>query len=405
MTSKEKSTASPMLVKNKHGKTVCAHLWTSFDIYPDGNVAPCCYLPGAIMGNINKQSIDEIRNSKEFKDFRKKMTTCGVKKTCQLCPVQLGMNHWEDYDIYKKLPKDSLVRKNAELNEQEIWNGDIELKSKVRKLKYTPSYKCNLNCYHCNQDQYREKKCDRLDKTTVEKVKEVMPTLQIFNPFGGEPFLFPETYEIMQSMLNINPECVLYTTTNANIFAQRTIEYLNKVKIAKIAVSLDGFSKETYEKYRVNGNWELLHKNIEILADIRKKKPFTLIFNASFNNETYKEIPVFMNICRKYDAIGKLVLLQRKSNHDNEFWGKHIRMKRKDWIEFKQLVDNELSDDSLHIDTINALKNIKKMLKRYPYSRYTIYRNNVKQFIIDTLKRVGLFHYVFNLREKILKRR
>jgi radical SAM protein with 4Fe4S-binding SPASM domain len=393
----------PMITKNKLGKVVCRHPWTSFDIYPNGNVTPCCYLPKRVMGNMNNESIEEIRNGEKFKALRKKMSVEGAQNACPLCPVQLGMNHWETLEWYANIDKDSKVYKNAVLNEQEIWEGKTELKSSIRRLKYTPRYTCNLNCYHCCQDQYRLHGFEELNKSILEKVSKIFPTLQIINPFGGEPFIFQETYKLMDVVMEINPNCQLYTTTNANHFTDKTVDYLRKINIGKIAVSIDGFSKETYEKYRKKGKWDVLLKNIEFLANLKKEKFFIFIFNASFNNETYKEIPEFIDLCKKYGATGKLVLLQYKSNHGKDFWRKHIKMSRNDLIEFKQLVDKYINDNTLPIDTKNSLINMKRELRHYPYSEFQILKNNHKAHIVNILNKLKLYNLVYPAYKKLIK--
>jgi molybdenum cofactor biosynthesis enzyme MoaA len=41
-----------------------------------------------------------------------------------------------------------------------------------------------------------------------------------------------------------------------------------------IRVSVDGATKETYEKIRVNGQWETINKNLELISRLRKEGHF-----------------------------------------------------------------------------------------------------------------------------------
>ena len=160
----------PMVTKNKLGKIVCRHPWTSFDIYPNGDVTPCCYLPQKIVGNVNRQKIEEVWNSEEYMGFRKEMSQKGAQNVCSRCPILTGMKHWETLEWYSSLDKNSEVFKNAQLNELEIFEGKTRLESKIRRLKYIPSFSCNLRCYHCNQEHYRLNGHQKLGKNVFDEV-------------------------------------------------------------------------------------------------------------------------------------------------------------------------------------------------------------------------------------------
>ncbi|MFA7653859.1 MAG: radical SAM protein [Candidatus Magasanikbacteria bacterium] len=64
---------------------ICPQPFFTMQINPDGKVVPCFSFeyPG-IMGDCNRQSINEIWQGKEFQNFRCKMLD-GIKNTCQTC--------------------------------------------------------------------------------------------------------------------------------------------------------------------------------------------------------------------------------------------------------------------------------------------------------------------------------
>jgi radical SAM protein with 4Fe4S-binding SPASM domain len=391
----------PMLTINKFGKMVCRHPWTSMDLQPDGDVQICCYLPKRIVGNVKFHGVKGVWNSEEFQDFRKQMSEKGAKAVCPKCHVLQGIKQWETLNWYKDLDPNSEVYKNAKLNEEEIFEGKTVLASNPRRIKYIPSFVCNLNCYHCNQEQYRIKGFHKLERNIFNQVMEIFQTLQVINPFGGEPFIFPETIEFMRAIVEKNPACRFYTTTNANHFTDEIIDLLSKIKIMKMAVSYDGYTKETYEKYRPGASWETVLKNTEILSKMREKNPFPLVLNASFNNETYKQMPILLEMCKKYKAASKMVPLHIKSNHDKEFWRKHVKMSKRNLNEWRRMVDEALLDKDLHLGTRNSLLNMKMLLENYPYSEFQIAKNRVKVYIIDLFKKVGLYNAVRPLYKKI----
>ena len=67
------------------------------------------------------------------------------------CLVLKGGKKYENLDWFKELSDDGPQRINAELNEKEFFDGNNELTSKPRWLRFTYSYACNLDCYHCYQ--------------------------------------------------------------------------------------------------------------------------------------------------------------------------------------------------------------------------------------------------------------
>lgn len=401
MTTEDAVKIGPMVTINKFGKMVCRHPWTSMDLQPDGDVQICCYLPKKIVGNVKHHGVKGVWNGEKFQDFRKEMSLKGAKAVCPKCHVLMGIKKWETFDWYKDLDPNSEVYKNAKLNEEEIFEGKTVLSSLPRRIKYIPSFVCNANCYHCNQEQYRLKGFHKLERDIFDQVMEIFPTLQVINPFGGEPFIFPETLEFMQAIVEINPACRFYTTTNAIHITEEMFDLFRKIKIIKIAVSFDGLTKETYEKYRPGSSWETALKNLEIFSKIKEKNPFALVINASFNNKTYKQIPILLEMCKKYKAASKAVPLHRKSNHDKEFWRKHIKMSKCELNEWRGLVDKALREKDLHPGTRNSFLNMKMLLKNYPYSEFQIIKNEVKVYIIDILKKVGLFEVIRPLYKKI----
>ncbi len=67
----------------------CYDPWESINIEPNGDVYPCS-VSTEVMGNVTKQSIEEIWNGKRYQEFRSKVNTTGPEqnsdcKTCLNC--------------------------------------------------------------------------------------------------------------------------------------------------------------------------------------------------------------------------------------------------------------------------------------------------------------------------------
>jgi molybdenum cofactor biosynthesis enzyme MoaA len=84
----------------------------------------------------------------------------------------------------------------------------------------------------------------------LEQVKATAHTMQFY--FQGEPLLNPQLPE----MIALARQAGLYTivSTNAQALSQEMAHLLIQSGLNRIIVSIDGFSQESYEAYRAEGN-------------------------------------------------------------------------------------------------------------------------------------------------------
>jgi MoaA/NifB/PqqE/SkfB family radical SAM enzyme len=77
----------------KHAKLVpCYYPWTAANVLENGDVTPCCISNTMIMGNLKKQSFDEIWNGKAYQRVR---ATVNKKPygACRNCAMRKGSNN------------------------------------------------------------------------------------------------------------------------------------------------------------------------------------------------------------------------------------------------------------------------------------------------------------------------
>lgn len=155
-------------------------------------------------------------------------------------------------------------------------------------ISFEPTNFCNLNCPECptgNGTLIRKKgfaDIELLKKIVSENRKYL---LHLILYFQGEPFL----HKNIGDMINLASKAKIFTTlsTNANLL----VEYLNSNKNHlpnKIIISLDGITKDTYEKYRIGGNFFKVIDSLRIISELPKvKKPFIevqfLVFDHNEN--------------------------------------------------------------------------------------------------------------------------
>ena len=136
---------------------------------------------------------------------------------------------------------------------------------------------CNLACSMCHHPNMRRPKGRmpfELWKRCADQISEISPDTQCWFSFIGEPLLEPELLFKMLAYgksvglksLNIN--------TNAMPLTPELVEPLLESGANLIVFGIDGFSKETFEKIRVNAVRDEVYTNIENFLAARKVRSY-----------------------------------------------------------------------------------------------------------------------------------
>lgn len=137
---------------------------------------------------------------------------------------------------------------------------------------FTPTYRCNLNCEHCNLIS-RNKKMNELSFKEIGNVFGRSNLLKDINICisGGEPFLREDLTEIIKIILSKNNTVSI--NTNGTL-TERIAEFINApIDLSKIRISfsLDGIG-DVHDSIRGKGVFERLIESINLIK--RKKMEF-----------------------------------------------------------------------------------------------------------------------------------
>jgi len=135
-----------------------------------------------------------------------------------------------------------------------------------------PTNVCNLKCPLClcgNGQLQRPKGMMPLTRfqRIVDQVQNRTGMLILWNQ--GEPFLNPAFYE----MVEYAAERGLYTMTSTNASLELDLARIVRSGLNKIIISMDGISRQSYDSYRVNGDFELVLSNMRELIRQKKQLP------------------------------------------------------------------------------------------------------------------------------------
>lgn len=279
--------------------TFCVLPWMHLYVGTDGNVLPCCQADHQHpMGNIEKQSVDNIAKSSAFNQLRKNMLSGVRSKECSRCYTK------EDAGL-----KSSRVGHNA------LWR-NIKQKNLDRSGsidKFEPVYLdirlnniCNLKCRMCSgyfssaiaQEEvvlFGKKESVQSSLKSQQRtvglidILKYAPTVEKIYFAGGEPLLTSEHYEILDALIacgNVDLE-IRYNTnfTTLHYRGRSVLDLWKHFSNITIGASIDA-QGAVAEYVRHGTDWNMIESNLNLLRSQCPNVNFTVtstigLLNAS----------------------------------------------------------------------------------------------------------------------------
>lgn len=209
----------------------------------------------------------------------------------------------------------------------------IKLSNHPSILAIESTNQCNLDCIMCPR-KFMTRKIGFMDFSLFKKIINEGKDYTDFvwlNLFG-EPLLHPQIIEMINycCQAGIKPGI----STNATVLNCEMSEKLLNSGLHRIILSLDGATKETYEKIRKNANFETVLANVKYFLDLKekkgKKRPFTTIQVIKMN-ETLEELNDFFQkwnpykvevLAKKFDTWGGTIKEMKPENQKDDYRGR-----------------------------------------------------------------------------------
>lgn len=127
---------------------------------------------------------------------------------------------------------------------------------------------CDLNCSMCHHDQMQRPKGNLpmpLWQKCADEIAATAPATNVWFSFCGEPLLMPDR---LVEMLHYGAQAgltSLHLNTNGMNLTASVARDLLETSLSTIVIGIDGYTAQTYEKYRVLGNRDLVYANVEYL--------------------------------------------------------------------------------------------------------------------------------------------
>ena len=238
---------------------LCKAPFLGLTIDPSGVIVLCCATNNRdyFKTNINDiESLNDFFLGPEYQHVRDVITKDGILglPQCRSCWKAVD-GYWEEINNYnsKNDPSDPLT---------------------IKYLEVTTSNVCNQTCVTCSS--YFSSKWRKLEKqfgrdaspssylndSAVDKILEVLPTLEYLQIKGGEPFADKNNLKILKGLAETNPTCEVIITSNFQVLSDEWLSVLKLLPNIKAGASIDGVG-ESYNWIR-GGNFEDTVANMEL---------------------------------------------------------------------------------------------------------------------------------------------
>jgi len=173
--------------------------------------------------------------------------------------------------------------------------------------------KCNLRCIMCARnslEKYPEYLEKEMSLNDFKYIINQFPRLKILSMTGlGENLLNKDFLE----MLKFAKSKRLYVEFFDNFYFldEKISEKLIDIGVDKIIASIDGATKETYEKIRIGSNFNRVVANVKnlILLKKTKKSNLNIVFNYVINKYNLKETVKFVELVSKISEREKALII------------------------------------------------------------------------------------------------
>jgi MoaA/NifB/PqqE/SkfB family radical SAM enzyme len=309
----------------EYGKSFCALPWVHTMNRPHGSVLPCCYNTSEIKNErgspfyLFEASLEEIWNSRDYRDLRKKMLSGEPIPSCSACyeieeagglSFRQISNRW--WDTHGK----------AEVKEavEESRRADGRVTHDPRSLDLRLGNSCNSGCRSCHpiNSTFLGKEWEELRKgefaefwngryfewpgyekltsvppwyeseSLLARLKEMLPRLKALYLTGGEPLMVKGNHELLRACVEggLASGIDLMLNTNLTLRSPGFFEAFTHFRQVQLFCSIDGLGPVN-EYLRYPSSWKTVDTNLRKILEIPGPVHVTVNVVAQFHNALY----------------------------------------------------------------------------------------------------------------------
>jgi MoaA/NifB/PqqE/SkfB family radical SAM enzyme len=209
--------------------------------------------------------------------------------------IGYSMLHVSLWD-YEKDPPVQLVVKSSE-HVLRIANQDLPLE----QVYISVTYRCNLKCQMCMRHIPESWDASDVSSDVLEPFLEASPYINsAFIGGVGEPLLYKDLCGVVKVLKGRMPEAgQIGLNTNGTLMTEHSASRLLDAGVNWICFSVDGATRDTYERIRSGSNFKDVIKNIAYTVEYRissGRKRLWLMTNFVIQQDNFEEIPDFVRL-------------------------------------------------------------------------------------------------------------
>ena len=179
---------------------------------------------------------------------------------------------------------------------------------RIQHLRLAIDDSCNLRCPSCRKGMifHKEGSAYNLGIRLADRINEWLYNyehpIQVHMGSDGDPF----ASHVYRHFMEQTPERdnIKYSIlTNGLMFKEfhNTVPHIID-NLQELGVSIDGATKDTYEKMRLGGRWEKINENLEYISELKDKHGFRFIMHFVVQKNNYHEMEDIVMLGEKYNA-------------------------------------------------------------------------------------------------------
>jgi wyosine [tRNA(Phe)-imidazoG37] synthetase (radical SAM superfamily) len=266
-------------------KSYCPRPYDTILIDKNGSCYACecqSWLPQSI-GNLQIKSLDEILNG----PMRQQVQGSILDNSYRYCNnKQCSWLQGQDFRYFRT----------------------SEPIDRIKHIRLAIDNSCNLRCPSCRKEMifHKEGSVFNLGIRLADRINDWLhryehPT-QVHIGSDGDPFA-SHVYRHFMMNTPVRDNIKYSILTNALMLKEFHSRVPNVIRnLKELGVSIDGASKETYERLRLGGKWEKINENLEYISELKDKHGFRFIIHYVVQKDNYHEMEDIILLGKKYNA-------------------------------------------------------------------------------------------------------
>jgi len=240
------------------GRVPCHYPWSSIYVSPNGDVRHCCSTNLKKLGNLAEQSLDEIWNGPMYRLVREHVGR-GEFSEAFCSPTCEGLRNSKGYPWPAVTSGSAEVEANEGRAKNNYLQGVPEVDHLPTLLKIEFTDVCNFRCVMCFYDFIPP--YNKVPEEALDQIREVSRFATNVTLMGGEVFMNKHDLDFIRDFAPADGASMGFVT-NASYLNDRMVDTLKKFRRIGFQISIDGTTKEVFEKIRIRGNWDVVNQNI-----------------------------------------------------------------------------------------------------------------------------------------------